>query len=180
MASVLELAKAVLARGSVSLFHRLESETVKQEQSDVVSPETKCETQTEAVKQASPVSIPDPEREAIMLASGGLPSTWAKVFSALDPDRAPIGLTRPYWLARLDAILIFGDKYGHHLEGLGWNAELLFCLGDHWQRLDQRGIGWFIAEALADGGRVVSMDARFIKYETKRGACRTIENEALA
>jgi hypothetical protein len=123
------------------------------------------------------VAIPDPEREGIMRFSGGLPASWATVFSALHPDRPPEGLTREQWRERLDAILIFGDRYAHDLERLGWDAERLFAVGEHWQMLDERGIGWFVAEALAEGGRVSDMTWRWVRYETKRGAGRTIWNE---
>lgn len=126
-----------------------------------------------------PVAIPDPEREAIMVWSGGLPASWAKVFSALHPDRPPEDLTREQWRERLDAILIFGDRYAHDLERLGWDPEGLFTVGQYWQRLDHRGLGWFIAEALADGGKVTDIGSRSIQYDTNRGAGRTIWNEAL-
>jgi hypothetical protein len=126
-----------------------------------------------------PIAIPDPEREAIMVWSGGLPASWAKVFSALHPDRPPEDLTREQWRERLDAILIFGDRYAHDLERLGWDAERLFAVGQYWQRLDHRGLGWFIAEALAEGGKVTDVGARSIRYGTNRGAGRTIWNEAL-
>lgn len=131
----------------------------------------------EAPLALTPVAIPDPEREGIMRFGGGLPSAWARVFSALHPDRPPEGLTRAQWRERLDAILIFGDKYAHDLERLGWDAERLFAVGQNWQRLDERGIGWFVAEALAEGGRVTDMTWRWVRYETKRGTGRTIWNE---
>jgi hypothetical protein len=124
-----------------------------------------------------PVAIPDPEREAIMVWSGGLPASWAKVFSALHPDRPPEDLTREQWRERLDAILIFGDRYAHDLERLGWDAERLFAVGQYWQRLNHRGLGWFIAEALAEGGMVTEIGSRSIQYDTKRGSGRTIWNE---
>ncbi|MCZ8283239.1 MAG: hypothetical protein O9286_13480 [Aquidulcibacter sp.] len=123
-----------------------------------------------------PFAIPDPEREAIMVWSGGLPASWAKVFSALHPDRPPEDLTREQWRERLDAILIFGDRYAHDLERLGWDAERLFAVGEHWQRLDERGVGWFVAEALAEGGLVTDVGSRSIRYQTMRGASRTIWN----
>lgn len=134
--------------------------------------------ENEAPLAPAPVSIPDPEREGIMHFGGGLPASWARVFSGLHPDRPPEGLTREQWRERLDAILIFGDRYAHDLERLGWDAERLFTVGQFWQRLDERGIGWFVAEALAEGGRVTDMTWRWVRYETKRGAGRTIWNEA--
>jgi hypothetical protein len=134
--------------------------------------------ENEAPSAPAPVAIPDPEREGIMHFGGGLPASWAKVFSALHPDRPPEGLTREQWRERLDAILIFADKHACDLERLGWDAERLFAVGEHWQRLDERGIGWFVAEALAEGGHVTDMTWRWVRYETKRGAGRTIWNEA--
>ncbi|MFN7497938.1 MAG: hypothetical protein ACK5XZ_09345 [Hyphomonadaceae bacterium] len=123
------------------------------------------------------VAIPDPEREGIMRFGGGLPASWARVFSALHPDRPPEDLTREQWRERLDAILTFGDRYAHDLERLGWDAEKLFAVGQFWQRLDQRGVGWFVAEALAEGGKVTYIGSRSIRYVTNRGAGRTIWNE---
>jgi hypothetical protein len=155
MVSSLERARALLAGKPipVSLFQPLESETVKQKHPIAVTVVSKPETIAETVKRGEPVSIPDREREGIMVWSGGLPASWAKVFSALHPDRPPEGLTREQWRERLDAILTFGDRYSFDLERLGWDAERLFAVGAHWQRLDERGIGWFVAEALAEGGR---------------------------
>ncbi|WP_157893380.1 hypothetical protein [Aquidulcibacter paucihalophilus] len=126
------------------------------------------------------VAIPDPEREGIMRFGGGLPASWAQVFSALHPDRPPEDLTREQWRERLDAILTFGDRYAHDLERLGWDAEELFAVGQFWQRLDQRGVGWFVAEAMAEGGKVKEIGSRSIQYDTRRGAGRTIWNEAFA
>ncbi len=100
------------------------------------------------------------------------------MFSALHPDRPPEDLTREQWRERLDAILIFGDRYAHDLERLGWDPERLFTMGQYWQRLDHRGLGWFIAEALAEGGKVTDIGSRSIQYDTNRGAGRTIWNEA--
>ena len=134
--------------------------------------------ENEAPLVLEPVAIPDPEREAIMVWSGGLPASWAEVFSALHPDRPPEDLTREQWRERLDAILIFADKHAHDLERLGWDAERLFAVGQFWQRLDQRGVGWFIAQALAEGGKVTDIGSRSIQYDTKRGAGRSIWNEA--
>jgi hypothetical protein len=125
-----------------------------------------------------PVAIPDPEREGIMRFGGGLPSAWARVFSALHPDRPPEDLTREQWRERLDAILTFGDRYAHDLERLGWDAERLFAVGQFWQRLDHRGVGWFVAEALAEGGRATEITGRWLRYDTKHGAARTIWNVA--
>jgi hypothetical protein len=119
------------------------------------------------------------ERAAIM-AVGGMPSTWARVFSALEADRPPQGLSARYWRDRLDAILTFADRYARDLDGLGWDAEALFAIGEHWQRLDCRGLGWFIAEDLAEGGAVVTIDERSIQYVTNRGAVRTIKNEKIS
>jgi hypothetical protein len=124
-------------------------------------------------------AIPDDEREAIMLV-GEMPSTWAKVFSQFEADRPPQGLSARHWQDRLDAILVFADRYARDLDGLGWNAEALFAIGEHWQRLDLRGLGWFIAEDLAAGGVVVEVGAGAIVYQTNRGAQRTIKNEAVA
>ena len=126
-----------------------------------------------------PVATPDDEREAIMLCSG-MPSTWAVVFSALEADRPPQGLSARHWQDRLDAILIFADQHARDLEGLGWYAGALFAIGEHWQELHHRGVGWFIAEALADGGKVTAMDERSIVYRTNRGAVRTIWTENIA
>lgn len=123
-----------------------------------------------------PLALPDYEREAIMRFGGGLPASWAKVFSGLHPDRPPEGLTREQWRERLDAILIFGDRYAHDLERLGWDAERLFAVGQYWQRLDERGIGWFVAEALAEGGKATDITGRWVRYDTKLGAGRTIWN----
>jgi hypothetical protein len=178
MVSSLERARALLAGKPipVSLFQPLESETVKQKQPIAVTGVSKPETIVETVKRREPVSIPDREREAIMVWSGGLPASWARVFSGLHPDRPPEGLTREQWRERLDAILIFADKHACDLERLGWDAEKLFAVGDHWQRLDERGIGWFVAEAMAEGGRVLDVTWRWLRYETKRGAGRTIWN----
>jgi hypothetical protein len=125
-----------------------------------------------------PLAIPDDEREAIMLC-GGMPSTWARVFSAFEVDRPPQGLSARHWQDRLDAILTFADRYARDLDGLGWDAEALFAIGEHWQRLDCRGHGWFIAEDLVAGGVVVEVSARAIVYRTARGAIRTIKNEAI-
>ncbi len=124
------------------------------------------------------VAIPDPERKGIMRFGGGLPASWAQVFSAFHPDRPPEDLTREQWRERLDAILTFGDRYANDLERLGWDAEKLFAVGQFWQRLDQRGVGWFVAEALVEGGKVTDIGSRSIRYETKRGAGRAIWNEA--
>jgi hypothetical protein len=178
MVSNLERARALLAGKPipVSLFQSLESETVKQKQPIAVPVVSKPETNPETVKRVPPLSVPDPEREGITRFDGGLPASWAKVFSAFHPDRPPEGLTREQWRERLDAILTFGDQYAHDLERLGWAAERLFAVGEHWQRLDERGIGWFVAEALAEGGRVTDMTWRWVRYETKRGAGRTIWN----
>jgi hypothetical protein len=89
------------------------------------------------LKRREPVSIPNPVREGIMLFGGCLPSSWAKVFSALHPDRPPEDLTREQWRERLDAILIFADKHADDLERLGWDAEKLFAVGQFWQRLER-------------------------------------------
>jgi hypothetical protein len=123
------------------------------------------------------VVIPDPERQGIMRFGGGLPASWTKVLSALHPDRPPDDLTREQWRRRLDAILVFGDRYAHDLDGLGWDWERLFEVGQFWQRLDQRGAGWFVADGLADGGKVTEMTLKWIRYETKCGAKRAIWNE---
>lgn len=180
MVSNLERARALLAGRPipVSLFQSLESETVKQKEGTSVPVVSMPETNPETLKRFEPVSIPDPEREGIMLFGGGLPTSWAKVFSAFHPDRPPDDLTRDQWRERLDAILTFGDKYAHDLERLGWDAERLFAVGQFWQRPDHRGLGWFIAEALVDGGKVTDIGSRSIRYETKRGAGRTIWNDA--
>lgn len=178
MVSNLERARALLAGKPipVSLFQPLESETVKQSGGTSVPVVSAPETIPETVKRVPPLSVPDPEREGIMVWSGGLPASWAKVFSALSPDRPPEDLTREQWRERLDAILIFGDRYAHDLERLGWDAERLFAVGEHWQRLDERGVGWFVAEALAEGGLVTDVGSRSIRYQTMRGASRTIWN----
>jgi hypothetical protein len=181
MVSSLERARALLAGKPipVSLFQPLESETVKQKEATPVPVVSTPERIPETVKRVEPVSIPDPEREGTMRFGGGLPSAWARVLSALHPDRPPEGLTREQWRERLDAILIFGDRYAHDLERLGWDADRFFAVGEHWQRLDHRGLGWFVAEALAEGGRVTDMTWRWVRYETKRGAGRTICNVAI-
>ena len=114
-----------------------------------------------------------------MLCSG-MPSTWAAVFSALDADRPPQGLSARHWQDRLDAILVFADQYASHLDGLGWDAGALFAIREHWQELHHRGYGWFIAEALAEGGNFETMDERLIVYQNHRGAVRTIWNESVA
>jgi hypothetical protein len=113
MVSNLERARALLSGRPVpvSLFQSLESETVKQEEGTSVSVVSMPETISETVKLGEHLSIP--EREGIMVWSGGLPASWAKVFSALHPDRPPEDLTREQWRERLDAILIFGDRYAH-------------------------------------------------------------------
>ncbi len=180
MVSNLERARALLAGKPipVSLFQPLESETVKQGEGAFVPVVSTPETILETVKRREPVSIPDWKRERIMRFSGGLPESWAQVFSALHPDRPPEGLTREQWRERLDAILIFGDRYAHDLERLGWDAERLFTVGQYWQRLDHRGLGWFIAEALPEGGKVTEIGSRSIRYDTNRGAGRTIWNDA--
>ena len=181
MVSNLERARALLAGRPipVSLFQSLESETVKQKEGTSVPVVSAPETNPETVKRFEPVSIPDPEREGIMRFGGGLPASWSKVFSALHSDRPPEDLTREEWRERLDAILIFADKHADDLERLGWDAEKLFAVGQFWQRLDQRGVGWFVAEALVEGGRVTDMTWRWVRYETKRGAGRAIWNDAL-
>lgn len=180
MVSNLERARALLAGKPipVSLFQSLESETVKQKEGTSVPVVSMPETNPETLKRFEPVSITDPEREGIMLFGGGLPASWAKVFSALHPDRPPDDLTRDQWREHLDAILTFGDKHAHDLERLGWDAEKLFAVGLFWQRLDQRGVGWFIAEALAGGGKVTDIGSRSIRYETVHGAARMISNAA--
>jgi hypothetical protein len=119
------------------------------------------------------------ERAAIM-AVGGMPSTWAAVFSRFEADRPPQGLSARIWQDRLDAILMFTDSYARDLDGFGWDAGALFAIGEHWQRLDLRGLGWFIAEDLAAGGVVVEVNARAIIYQTHRGALRTITNEKIS
>ena len=43
----------------------------------------------------------------------------------------------------------------------------------------RQGFGWFVAAALAEGGRVTDMTWRWVRYETKRGAGRTIWNVAI-
>ena len=207
MASNLERARAMLTGKvappstptAVSVSQPLESETVKLAENecvsafceweghtdlaaldaDFVSLETIGETETETLKQAATVAIPDDERKAIMLCSG-MPSTWAAVFSALDADRPPQGLSVRLWQDRLDAILVFADQYASHLDGLGWDAGALFGIGEHWQELHHRGHGWFIAEVLADGGKVEALNERSIVHRTNRGAMRTIWNENIA
>jgi hypothetical protein len=113
MVSSLERARALLAGKPipVSLFQPLESETVKQSGGTSVPVVSAPETIPETVKLGEHLSIP--ERGGIMRFSGGLPASWAKVFSALHPDRPPEGLTLEQWRERLDAILIFGDRYAH-------------------------------------------------------------------
>lgn len=123
--------------------------------------------------------VPDDEREAIMLC-GGMPSTWAAVFSQFEADRPPQGLSARHWQDRLDAILVFADTHARDLDGLGWDAGALFAIGEHWQRIDLRGLGWFIAEDLAAGGVVVEVSACCIVYQTNRGAVRTIRNEKIS
>lgn len=207
MASNLERARAMLSgkaplplnRTAVSVFQPLESETVKHAKNRgllafhgvagetaliagkaaYVSPETSSETLSETLKQGLPVALPDDEREAIMLC-GGMPSRWAKVFSTFDADRPPQGLSARHWQDRLDAILVFADRNARDLERLGWDAEALFAIGEYWQQLRLRGVGWFIAEDLASGGMVVEVNAHTIVYQTHRGARRTILNDALA
>ena len=207
MASNLERARAMLTGKvappstptAVSVSQPLESETVKQAENECVSAfceseshtdlatldaefvslKTIVETETETLKQVATVAIPDDERKAIMLCSG-MPSTWAAVFSALDADRPPQGLSARHWQDRLDAILIFADQHARHLKGLGWDARALFAIGEHWQELHHRGVGWFIAEALAEGGKVETMNERSIVYRTNRGAVRTIWNEKIS
>jgi hypothetical protein len=173
MVSSLERARALLAGKPipVSLFQPLESETVKQSGGTSVPVVSAPET----VKLGEHLSIP--ERGGIMRFGRGLPASWATVFSALHPDRPPEDLTREQWRERLDAILIFGDRYAHDLERLGWDPQRLFAVGQYWQRLDHRGLGWFVVEALAEGGKVTDVGARSIRYQTLRGAARTIWNE---
>jgi hypothetical protein len=62
---------------------------VKQKEGTSVPVVSAPETNPETLKRFEPVSIPDPEREGIMRFGGGLPASWARVFSALHPDRPP-------------------------------------------------------------------------------------------
>jgi hypothetical protein len=119
------------------------------------------------------------ERVAIM-AVGGMAQDWAEGFASLDPDSPPTGLSKHEWETRLDSALSFTDVHGQALHGLGWTFETLFSVGKDWVRLDQRAVGWFIAEALAGGGRVKTMNEHSIRYVTNRGAVRTIKNEKIS
>lgn len=114
------------------------------------------------------------ERAAIMEWSGGMPKDWAEGFARLNPDEPPDGLSKPDWAARLDWALSMTDVHGQSLSGLGWTFEALFSFGETWLRLDQRSVGWFVAEALSGGGRVLDADDRLIHYQKANGARFTV------
>ncbi len=119
------------------------------------------------------------ERAAIMEWSGGLPKDWAEGFARLNPDEPPNALSKPDWVARLDGALSMADVYGQRLSGLGWTFEALFSFGESWLRLDHRSVGWFVAEALSGGGRILDADEKRIHYQKANGAAFTVWRHGL-
>jgi hypothetical protein len=121
-----------------------------------------------------PIPHYDVDERAAIMAVGGMPQDWAKGFASLNPDRPPQGLSKREWVTRLDSALSFTDVHRQALHGLGWTFEALFSVGEHWVRLDQRAHGWFIAEALSGGGRILEADASKIVFSKANGARFTV------
>ena len=103
-----------------------------------------------------------------------MPKDWAEGFARLKPNEPPDGLSKPDWAARLDGALSMTDVHGQRLSGLGWTFEALFSFGETWLRLDQRSVGWFVAEALSGGGRILDADEKRIHYQKANGAALTV------
>lgn len=92
----------------------------------------------------------------------------------LDDATRPIGVSADRWgelmAAAHAAVLSCGDA----LLASGWSLPDLFAVPEVWLRLDRRGPGWHLAEALAAGGRLVAATPEAIRFANARGAVFTI------
>ena len=91
---------------------------------------------------------------------GGLPREWAEALAEILEGPRPQGCSKPDWAAACDGVLLFADRYGAMLAGLGWSFNDVFGLHAYWFRLDRRGAAWFVR-----GGRIVEADADMIVIE---------------
>lgn len=127
------------------------------------------------VFQKSPVSRlttanDETAHSAIMAMDRGLPEGWADRFTCLSARLPPEGLSGAQWAALVNAGLSLADIQAVRLAGFGWGFDDLFAVPVTWARQDQKGVGWFVAEALANGGRIVSADAETIAFTKANGA----------
>jgi hypothetical protein len=135
--------------------------------SSTVSPETNPETLDETVKRGAVSSFHSLRGETV---KHTLPSGWADAFSAFQGGPVPIGLKHNEWQAVLDQALSLADVHAVTLDRIGWTFGDLFRLPPHWQQTGARGGGFYIAEAIATGGRIQAISATTIHYTTGSGA----------
>lgn len=112
-------------------------------------------------------SIDLAERESIAIIDGGLPPEWAAALASIERGPRPASISERDWRVALDAVWRRAAEHGAEFAACGWTFSEIFGVGEHWLRLDQRGVAWF-----AVGARVVSIDAERIVFE--RGSERRV------
>lgn len=110
------------------------------------------------------------EREAIAIADGGLPPSWAAALSMLERGAKPVGIAAADWRQRLSALWLRAEAHGAEFAAQGWTFEEVFGVGEHWPRLDKRGVAW-----LAPAARIVVIDAEHVVFE--RGRARSTHHK---
>jgi hypothetical protein len=106
-------------------------------------------------------------RAASLEQDGGLPDELAEPFARLLVGPPPRGFDHSRWAQVVQGASIFADQWAAQAFRLGGSAEDVFNLDDTAPaaRHDRKGVVWF----LADGRRVVALDADGADIETDRG-----------
>ena len=100
------------------------------------------------------------------------PQSAALAFLADTPR--PIGLSESAWEALQASAHMAAVSLGDALEAVCGRLPELFAVPDVWLRLDRRGQGWHLAEALVGGGRLIDAAQDVIRFANARGAAFTI------
>jgi hypothetical protein len=97
----------------------------------------------------------------------GLPHELAEPFARLLCGAPPRGFEPHRWARVVEGASIFAEQWADQALRLGWSAEDVFGLDDiaPATRYDRKGLAWF----LADGRRVIALDAGGADIETDRG-----------
>ncbi len=104
---------------------------------------------------------------AASLEAAGVPIEWGEPFARLLCGAPPRGFEPHRWASVAEGPSIFAEQWAAQALRLGWSAEDVFGLDETAPaaRHDRKGVGWF----MADGRRVVALDADGADIETDRG-----------
>lgn len=107
-----------------------------------------------------PHDLADPgEREAMLIADGGIPECYAAAFAALQ-QRVPAGVDRRRWELFLNDAGLFLDAWGREADECGWTPADLFGLHPTapLARYDEMGALW-----LLKGNHVEALTAEWLR-----------------